>query len=114
MRRFDMNECFPQSGPRDIESYIDCSYVLIHEDGYLIPLEKRGFGNAQGLSPEAIKKLVALQGRGVKIYGDVCPGYNHPINLEGDVEIFQPFVRESADNQLLLKHQVNVRFEQAG
>ncbi|MEN9626571.1 MAG: hypothetical protein RL557_899 [archaeon] len=115
MRRFDMNESFPRPGPGKIEPYINCSFVLMHEDGGFIPLEKQGGGNAQGLSQEAIQKLKTLQGRGYQIRGDICPLYegHNVINIEGDVEIFQPFVRDSAEDRLLLEHRVDVMFEEA-
>lgn len=111
MRRFDMNEGFPNPSPQGIKPYIGASFVLIHENGNLVPLEERGFGNANGISLRVVKRLRTAQDRGFEIRGDVHPGYKKPINIEGDVESYQSFPAGSAEHALLLEHGVTLVYE---
>ena len=106
-----MNEGFPNTSPKGIKPYIDCSFVLIHEDGGLIPLDERGFGDADDISPKITQRLKKLQDKGFKIMGSVHPFYKEQINIEGDMEIYQPFPVNSAGNTLLLEHGVDLVYE---
>ena len=111
MQRFDMNVGFPKPSPRGIEPYIGSSLVLIHEDGDLVPLEDKGFGNTDFLSEETAQRLKRLQDKGFEIRGDVHPFYKNPIRIEEDMEIFQSFPPSVAALHLLTTHGVNLVYE---
>ena len=106
MQRFDMNEGFPNSSLQRIKPYISSSFVLIDENGNLIPLEENGFGNANGLSRRIAQGLKIIQDGGFKIMGDIHPFYKKLINIEGDIEIYQSFPAGSAEHNLLLEQGV--------
>ncbi|MBS3089189.1 hypothetical protein J4402_05475 [Candidatus Pacearchaeota archaeon] len=112
MRRFDMNEGFPEQSPSGIEPYIDCSFVLIHEMGHIVRLEERGFGEMKGISLETARRLKRIQDRGIEIRGDVPTGYRKPINIAGDMEFYQPFDPDSAEHSLLSEQGVNLVYNE--
>lgn len=111
MQRFDINEGFPNTSPQGIEPYIGVSFVLMHENGWIIPLEERGFGNTKNLSTTIVGRLKRLQDRGFEIHGEVHPFYTKPINIEGDMEFYQFLPPSSAE--LLREHGVNVIYKEA-
>ena len=111
MERFDMNEHFPLSGSRDLESYIASSYVLFDEEGRPINLTKNGFGNVKGLSDDIALRLQRLQSEGNQIMGSIHPFFQKPINRDGDVEYFRAFPHDSNDFILLQGHNVTVTYE---
>ena len=76
-----MSEGFPNPSPQGIEPYIGVSFVLFHENGNMLPLKERGFGNANGLSIKIARGLRRLQNRGYQIRGDVHPFFTKPIIL---------------------------------
>ena len=111
MQRFDMNQAFPNTGPRGIEPYIGASFILLDEKGWIIPLEERGFGNTENLSTTVVERLKRLQDKGFEINGGVHPFYTKPVNILGDMEFYQPLPPSSAE--LLMHYGVNVVYREA-
>lgn len=110
MQRFDMNEGFPNPGRNGIEPYIDVSLVLFSEEGEKILLEKP-FGDAHGLSKRVAEELKKLQDKGFEISGELYPSFKKPINIEGDIEIYQPLPPCSAERELLSECGVNLKYD---
>jgi len=110
MQRFDINEGFPNRSSQGIEPYISESFVLFHENGNMIPLE-RGFGKVRGLSQKIAQGLKRLQHGGYEITGEVHPFFISPINIEGDMEFYRLFPVDSAGHRLLTEQGVNLTYD---
>jgi hypothetical protein len=111
MQRFDVSEGFPhRTIGDDIGPYIGECYVIYDKNGNKLPFGGQ-LEDFQTLSLDDMQRLKRFQDAGHQIRGDVYPFYKNPINVEGDVEVYLPFPKESALNQILNEQGINILFE---